>query len=439
VKDIPELRARLQEMAAASPAQKPLDARARHRIRGRQSMLVAFTTLSLVVVATAGFALTRSATPRPDDRAAVERGSTRGECVWTIAVMGAMSGDYASIGAPIAHATEYAVDEASERGDLACDLVLRTEDSRGDHKVARRLARTLVDDAGVVACVCPYFLSETLTSGPVFDDGGLLMTAMATNVRLDDRGFETWFGAAALDDAQADLTGRMIAAAGAEDVAVIDDGLEYSTALAAGVRTALGDRVGGTFSVSAEHDDYSEVVEQVAAMEPDFVFFGGYAPNAGPLLRQLRDAGVTAPFLVGPGSKDPELGRLAGDAADGALAMCPCADATKIPSAGDFVAGMRAEHGGADPGTFAVEAYDVTTLVVEALRAYEGDPADTQAVRAHVVRYFDETNGYDGLARTYAWDDGGAPTASADAVWVYAWDEAEGDFVARGPVASYLD
>ena len=437
MKDIPELRASLQEMAAASPAAKPMDARTRRRIRGRQSVLVAFTTLSLVALATTGFALTRG----PDDRAAVtnERASEGDDCVWTIATMGALSGDMASVGAPVTHAVEYAVAEASEHGGLACDLQLRAEDSQGNPNMADELARAVADDRNVVACVCPHFSAETLASGPVFSARALLMTGPATNAMIDEQGFETWFGAAALDDALADLAGRLIAAAGADDVAVIDDDMEYSRSLAAGVQAALGDRVAGTFSVDPEEDDYSRVVEQVAAMEPDFVFFGGYSPNGGPLLRQLRDAGVTAPFLVGPGSRDPMLAELAGAAADGALAVCSCADATKIPSAAGFVEGMRADHGGADPGMFAVEAYDVTTLVVEALRAYEGDPADTRAVRAHVVRYFDEANGYEGLARNYAWEGDGEPVADAGAVWVYEWEAAEGRFVARGPVSSYLD
>ncbi len=442
MKDVPELRARLQELAASSPATKPMDARTRRKIRGRQSTLIAFTALSLIVLATTGFVLTRdSATRGSDDRTTVsgERGSAPEDCVWTIATMGGLSGDYAPIGAPIAHAVEYAIAEANQRGDLACAVDFRTEDTDANPNVAPRLARTLTGDRSVVACVCPYFSGETLASGPVFSSGGLLMTGTATNETIDDQGLETWFGAAPLDDVQGAVAGQLIAASGAENVAVIDDGQDYPKTLASAVQTALGERVGGTFSVDPVQDDFSVVVERVAAMEADFVFFAAYAPEAGPFLRQLRDAGVTAPFLVGPGSDDPELGRLAGAAAEGALAVCPCADATKIPSAAEFVAGMRGRHGGADPGTFAVEVYDVTTLVVEALRAYEGDLADTAAVRAHVVRYFDETSGYGGLAKTYSWGDDGELEARADAVWVYEWDDAEGGFVARGPVSDYLD
>ena len=40
---------------------------------------------------------------------------------------------------------------------------------------------------------------------------------------------------------------------------------------------------------------------------PDAIFFGGYYAEAALLVSQLRDAGVTATFAVGDGSKDPEM------------------------------------------------------------------------------------------------------------------------------------
>ncbi|HYO61482.1 MAG TPA: ABC transporter substrate-binding protein, partial [Actinomycetota bacterium] len=201
----------------------------------------------------------------------------------------------------------------------------------------------------------------------------------------------------------------------------------------------LGERVGGTFTIGLGQSDNSRVVDQIAAMEPDYVFFGGYALDAGPLLRQLREAGVAAPFMSGEASKHPEFGRLAGDAAEGALVLCACADPTRIEPAAAFVEGMREAYGPDSPGTFAVEAYDVTTLVVEALSTYEGAPADTRSLRAHVVAHFADTQGYEGLAKTYAWDEAGNLEARAEAVWVYEWDSAEGAFVAQGPASDFLD
>lgn len=441
MKDVPELRARLQELAGAAPSEKPIDARARRKIRVRQSSLIAVTALSVVALATTGFALSgRDAIRASDDgMVAGEKDPAADGCVWKIATLGAFSGDYATLGDPILDAVTFAVDEANERGGLACRVELRAEDSQGDPNDAPKLARSVVEDEAVVACVCPYFSGETLASGKVFSRAGVLMTSTATNETVDEQGFRTWFGAAAPDDLQGEIAGEVIASTGASDVAVIDDGQEYPKTLTAAVRTALGERAGGAFTITPGRDDHSRVVDQVAAMQPDFVFFGGYAPEGGSLLAQLREAGVTAPFMVGPGSKDPELGTLAGEAAEGALALCPCADPTRIDSAAAFVDGMREAHGPESPGTFAIEAYDVTALVFEALRAYGGDPADTGAARAHVVAHFAAAQGFDGLAKTYSWDEDGGLERRSDAVWIYEWDLAEGAFVARGPASDYVD
>lgn len=441
MKDVPELRARLQEIAGTAPEAKPIDARARRRIRVRQSALIAVTALSVLALATTGFALSgRDATPTSDERVvAGQKEPAKDDCVWKIATMGAFSGNYTLSGEPILDAITFAVEEANERGDLACRVELRTEDSQGNPNVAPKLARKVVEDEAVVACVCPYGSAETLASGAVFSSAGVLMTAPATNETLDEQGLETWFGAAAPDDFQGEIAGEVIASTGAANVAVIDDGQDYPRTLTEAVQSTLGERVGGTFTIGLGRSDNSRVVGEVAAMDPDYVFFGGYAPDAGPLLEQLRQAGVAAPFMSGQASLHPEFGRLAGEAAEGALVTCPCADPTMIDAAAAFVEGMRAAHGPDSPGTFAVEAYDVTTLVVEALRAYEGDPADAGAVRAHVVEHFDDTQGYEGLAKTYSWNENGELERRPDAVWLYEWDPAEGAFVARGPASDLLE
>ncbi|MDQ3916273.1 MAG: hypothetical protein M3323_13260, partial [Actinomycetota bacterium] len=43
------------------------------------------------------------------------------ECTWVIGTMGALSGDAASLGKPIAEGVEYAVNEANDEGELPCE------------------------------------------------------------------------------------------------------------------------------------------------------------------------------------------------------------------------------------------------------------------------------------------------------------------------------
>src|SRR5688500_8695157 len=90
------------------------------------------------------------------------------DCTWVIATMGALSGDYASIGQPIADGVEYAVNAANDEGNLQCALEFVSEDSQGDPNQAPALAQKIVQNQEVVFCACPYFSGETLATGKIF-------------------------------------------------------------------------------------------------------------------------------------------------------------------------------------------------------------------------------------------------------------------------------
>ncbi len=88
--------------------------------------------------------------------------------------------------------------------------------------------------------------------------------------------------------------------------------------------------------------------------QPDAVFFGGYYAQAGPLSKQLRDAGVTATLVFGDGVLDPGYIEGAGSAAEGAIITCPCAP---VDASSDFAKAYQAKFNIA-PGTYTAEAYD---------------------------------------------------------------------------------
>jgi branched-chain amino acid transport system substrate-binding protein len=181
------------------------------------------------------------------------------------------------------------------------------------------------------------------------------------------------------------------------------------------------------------------VVEQVNQVNPDVVFYGGYTPEAGPLLKQLREAGVQATFLSDDGTKAPDFGELAGaENAEGALVTCPCADPLKIDAAADFVEGMREAYGKNAPGTFAADVYDVTNMVLEGLKEYDGDPTDITAVREFVVGIFDNAN-YEGVAKTYSWEESGEFVGGPEDIWIYEWSNADENFISVGPAAELIE
>ena len=79
---------------------------------------------------------------------------------------------------------------------------------------------------------------------------------------------------------------------------------------------------------------------KVKSSGADTLFFGGYAPEAAPLAKQLRDAGWKGTFVAADGVKDQSFIDNAGPAADGAIVTCPCVPADIAP---DFADGVQGE------------------------------------------------------------------------------------------------
>lgn len=362
------------------------------------------------------------------------------ECTWVIGTMGALSGDFANLGVAIYEGIEYAVNQANEAGELACTLEISKQDSGGSPEQAPGLAQNLVVDEELVAVVGPYFSGETLAVGDLFTEANVLMTGTGTNDTIDEQGYKTWFRAVASDGVQGPTAATYISEVlQPQTVAIVHDGQDYSKGLADSVQAELGDAAVGPFVINPEEDDYSGVVAKVANANPDVVYYGGYNPQAGTLLRQLDEAQVDATFVSDDGAKDPSFGEAAGPAAAGALVTCPCADPTKVDGAEDFVEGMRGEFGADAPGTFSADMYDVTGFVIDALAEADAD-TPIEEVRQTVIDFFANAEGLEGITKNYTWDETGELQADPlEDIWIYEWDDKAGDFVSLGKASDLLE
>jgi branched-chain amino acid transport system substrate-binding protein len=369
-----------------------------------------------------------------DDGGDEEGGTQAQDCTWVIGTMGALSGDAAAIGQPINDGIQYGVDQVNAAGDLACELQLVSEDSQGNPEQAPQLAQSLVENEELAAIVGPYFSGETLASGEFFNEAGIaFICPSCTNETIDDQGWDTFFRAVG-DDA---IQGAQAAAyiqdgLQAETVAIVHDNQDYSKGLADTVQEALGDAAEGPFIITPGESDFSAAVTQVEQVDPDVVFYGGYVPEAGPLAKQLDEAGVDALFLSDDGTKDNAFGELAGSAADGAQVTCPCADPAEVEGGQEFVDGMQEEFG-EPPGTFAAEGFDSVNLVAEALKDLNGDE-DIEEVRSTVVEFLDGVEGFSGVVKDYTFDDNGQVDVGPEGIYVYEWNSDEENFVILGSV-----
>jgi branched-chain amino acid transport system substrate-binding protein len=298
----------------------------------------------------------------------------------------------------------------------------------------------LAGDDQVVACICGFFSGETLATGSIFDEAGLLMASTGTNRVVDQQGFETWFRALAAEPKQGAATaGYIVEALQAESVAVVHDQQDYSEAIAEDVADGVGDRLQGPYIINPEERDYSAVVAQIERGNPDVVFYGGYYREAGLLLRQLRQAGVRSVFVTDDGARNRGFGRYVGQHRGRARtkASCPCSDPTEIEAASAFVAEYETSFG-QQPRMFAADAFDVTNIAIDALRELSGTESSEQA-RAHVVAYFDAAEGVEGTVKDYTWNERGELVADEDDVFIWKWLDRARRFEYVGRVSELTD
>lgn len=345
--------------------------------------------------------------------------SAQEQCTWEIGVMGALSGNFAYLGQPILNGIEMAVAEANEAGELACTLEVVAQDSQGDPSQAPPLAQDLAERERLVACLCGFFSGETLASGSILSDAGILMASTGSHPSMDDQGFETWFRAVANDvDVAARGAVYIKRALQARRVALVRDTQDRSKIIARQVENRLGWRVQTKVIINEGANDYSAAVAHIRNARPDLVVYGGYAREAGLLLKQLRRGGVRTDYMAIDMPPDREFERTAGSHAHGALGACNCSIPEQLgPDARSFAARFQERYGRA-PRSYAGDMYDITNLVVEALTQHErGTPIET--IRESVVRFFHAATQENGVIKPYTWERDGELRARGRHVFIF--------------------
>jgi branched-chain amino acid transport system substrate-binding protein len=324
----------------------------------------------------------------------------------SFAFMGALSGENGALGQNMVDGAMIAINEWN-KANKSCQVKLEKFDSQGSPDQATPLAPKVVANKNIVALIGPGFSGETKATMPTFEAAGLVMiTPGATNAKLQTNGWTKFHRILANDDKQAPGVVALIKKKGFKKVGVIDDASEYGKGLADTVRKELGALKAADQTIDAKGTDYSAAVNAMKAAGVDAVFYGGYYAEASNLLKQMRDAGVTATFVAGDGVLDQKFIDNAGaKVAEGALLT-----ATGAPSNvnADFLKKFQTAYK-KDPTLYAPEAYDCAKVFLDGLAAKKFDRKGMAA--------FVETYNKKGVTKQIKFDATGE--VAGDAVYAY--------------------
>ncbi|EWT02895.1 transporter [Intrasporangium oryzae NRRL B-24470] len=377
------------------------------------------STLKFAVpIVAAALALGACGTKGGDTSSAGASGGSQAACDLKIGMFGALTGPNANLGIYIQNGVNLALDDYNKKHPN-CQVKLENYDSQGDPTQAPGLAKKAIDDKKVVGIVGPAFSGESKAADPLFNEAGLVtITPSATNPKLADNGWKTFFRALGNDATQGPAAAKYIKdTLKATKPFVMDDASEYGKGLADIVRQDLGSAVVGNDTIQQKQTDFSASVTKVKASGADALFYGGYSPEAAPLIKQLRDAGWKGTFVVADGVKDQSFIDNAKTAAEGTIITCPCVPADVAP---EFAAAYKAKFG-QDPNTYSGEGYDSATILLDGIAA-----GKTRATMVDFVKSYDKK----GVTKQLKFD---AKGESAD-IKVYAYKVENGKIVSVGEI-----
>ncbi|MFZ5569606.1 MAG: branched-chain amino acid ABC transporter substrate-binding protein [Thermodesulfobacteriota bacterium] len=346
-----------------------------------------------------------------------------------IGLMAPLTGSWASEGKDMQQIVMLLAEETNKAGGLLGRQVeIIPADDGGDPKTAALAAQRL-STQGVSAVIGTYGSSITEASQNIFDESEIVQVANgSTAIRLTEKGLKYFFRTCPRDDEQGKVAVKTILGLGFTKVAVLHDNTTYAKGLADEAKSLLEkEKCSPVFfdALTPGERDYNTILTKIKASGPDVVFFTGYYPEAGLLLRQKMEMGWNVPFIGGDATNNPDLVKIAGkDAAKGFYFLSPpVPQDLPSPEAKAFMAAYRKKYDGAPGSVWAVLSGDGFNVLAAAIKGAKS--TDSKAVAAYLHK---ELKDLPGLTGAISFDDKGDRVG--DLYRVYTVD-GDGNFILK--------
>lgn len=241
-----------------------------------------------------------------------------------LAVSSALAGGYAVYGQDMLNGVDSAI---AEFGDLMGWTVISEGGDDGcEGAPAVTVAEQFSADPDVLGVIGPMCSGSVYPASDIYAEHNVIMiTPSSTAVIITARGYENLFRLVANDGLQAKVTSDFLTEElGLTTLAIIHDQSLYGEGIAEAVSDEF-EATGGTVTafegVTRGDVDFSAVISDVLAGNPEGVYFGGMDAEGSLLVNQLVAAGFEGTFFGPDGIKSkPTYIDASGGAAEGSYA-----------------------------------------------------------------------------------------------------------------------
>lgn len=291
-----------------------------------------------------------------------------------IGLMGPMTGPWASEGQEMKQVLTLLAEDLNKTGGLMGKKVeVISEDDAGDPRSASLAAQRLATQ-DIVGVIGTYGSSVTEATQNIYDEEEIIQVANgSTAIRLTEKGLPYFFRTSPRDDEQGKVAAETIQNLGAKKVAILHDNTTYAKGLASetlGILKEAGSDIVFFEALTPGERDYNAILTKMKGTEPDVVFFTGYYPEAGLLLRQKKEMGWDVQFIGGDATNHPDLVKIAGNDSvkDFYFLSAPLPQDLPSEQAKNFLDEFKKEYNNAPNSIYAVLAGDGFRVLTEAIK-----------------------------------------------------------------------
>ncbi len=324
------------------------------------------------------------------------------------------TGEVSAYGTAEANAVNLAIKEINENGgilDKKIDLV--EYDTKSDNTEAASIATKLATQDEVSIIVGPATTGAVKASTPAVTRAGVsLVTPSGTDdsLTIDENGkvqpniFRTSFQDSFQGIALAEFAKNEL---GAKKAVVIgDSSSDYALGLTDAFEGKFDGEIVAEENFTADDTDFSAILTRIKDLDFDFIFLPGYYNQAGLIIKQAREMGITQPILGADGFGNEALLELAGvDNVDDVYYSAHYSPNSEDAQVKEFIAAYKAEYD-VEPDMFAALAYDTVYLVAQAIE--EADETTPKAL----TKALEGLAEFDGVTGTFSFDENHNPVKS---------------------------
>ncbi|MFM7099660.1 MAG: ABC transporter substrate-binding protein [Verrucomicrobiota bacterium] len=286
-----------------------------------------------------------------------------------------LTGKEAAFGQSSHKGTLLAIEEINQAGGvLGRQVELLTEDNRSQAGESVTIVKKFISRDQVVAVLGEVASGRSLEAGPVCQQSGIPMVSpSSTNPKVTEVGDHV-FRVCFTDPFQGKLLAEFAAKTlKVRKVAILSDvASAYSVGLADYFRqgfTATGGSVVAEQKFSGGDKDFKAQLTAIKASGAEALCVPGYYNEAGLVVAQARQLGITFPIFGGDGWEAPELIQIAGGKAlENTFYSTHFSPEAAEPAVQAFVKAFQARHQGETPDAMAALGYDSARVLVEAIR-----------------------------------------------------------------------